>query len=229
MLELVEPFVELTRRIRNRQDVLAALQNTCNTFGFRSGVMLGYSQDLSAVADFLDTSETRRPLWKKVNPQDFVQRIERQTTEPAGRDRVVVFEATSAHPYRTNVIELDQMDGVSVPIRLEGGIVGEVQFSGTTLLSDKEADALHFIAHLLFCTFRAVQHAVDKPPHKTLTPREKEVMIETSRGYTSPEIAQMLGLSERTVNQHIENVAYKFGTKNRLHTVANLLRLNLLD
>lgn len=54
-------------------------------------------------------------------------------------------------------------------------------------------------------------------------------MIQSSFGYTSPEIAQILGLAERTVNQHIENVAYKFGTKNRLHTVANLLRLNLLD
>ena len=54
-------------------------------------------------------------------------------------------------------------------------------------------------------------------------------MVKSSLGHTTPEIAQMLGLSDRTVNQHIENVSYKFGTKNRLHTVASLLRLNLLD
>lgn len=50
----------------------------------------------------------------------------------------------------------------------------------------------------------------------------------SATGRTSAEIARELGLSPRTVNQHVENVAEKLGTKNRTHTIAELMRHHLL-
>ena len=42
------------------------------------------------------------------------------------------------------------------------------------------------------------------------------------------EIAERLGMSARTVNQHVDNVADKLGTKNRTHTIAEVIRHGLL-
>jgi DNA-binding CsgD family transcriptional regulator len=63
----------------------------------------------------------------------------------------------------------------------------------------------------------------------SLTPREKEVIRLSSEGLTSHEIAARLGMSARTANQHIDNVADKLGTRNRAHTVAEVIRHNLLN
>lgn len=232
VLELVEPFVELTRRIRTRQDALAVLEELCRTFGFREAVMLEYAPDLRSLIDYLDTSPTRRPRWKKVLDPEGVRRSVESSRTLLEHGRVARYDASRLamdDPHRAVVADLDLLDGVSVPITGENQAAGAIHFSGLSDLSSAQEDSLHVIAYLLFASFRAVQNVAERPAHASLTPREKEVMIQSSLGHTSPEIAQILGLAERTVNQHIENVAYKFGTKNRLHTVANLLRLNLLD
>ena len=61
-----------------------------------------------------------------------------------------------------------------------------------------------------------------------LTPREKEVITLSAEGHTSEDIAERLGMAARTVNQHVDNVARKLGTKNRTHTVAEAIRRNML-
>lgn len=233
MLELVEPFVDLTRRGRTRQDALSALERTCETFGFRGAVMLEYGPGLRSLIDYLDTNEARRPRWKKLNLNaEGVRRSIELSRLLIEGGKVVLFEPSRFapdDPYRETVAHLDLLDGMSVPITHQSGVAGAIHFSGLPALSETQEAALHVISFMLFANFRALQGKDDGAPRAALTPREREVMIQSSLGYTSPEIASMLGLAERTVNQHIENVSYKFGTKNRLHTVANLIRLNLLD
>jgi len=63
---------------------------------------------------------------------------------------------------------------------------------------------------------------------ESLTPREREVMQLSASGLTSAEIADKLGMSARTVNQHVDNVADKLGTRNRAHTVAEIVKRGLL-
>ena len=233
MLEFVEPFVDLTRRIRTRQDALAALEKTCKTFGFRGAVMLEYSSGLDALIDAIDTIEARRPRWKKSTLNaELAHRSADLSRRLIEGGKIVRFEPSRFapdDPFREVVAQLDLLDGMSIPITHRSGIVGAIHFSGLPDLSEAQEAALNVISFMLFASFRAVRGKNDELPVATLTPREREVMIQSSLGYTSPEIASMLGLAERTVNQHIENVSFKFGTKNRLHTVANLIRLKLLD
>ncbi len=232
MLELVEPFLELSRRIRTKQDVLAALEKACATFGFRSAILLEYTPDLESIVDYLDTDEQRRPRWKKPLTSESIKRAVADSRVLIERGHVVRFDASRFKPddpYRRVAEELDLLDGVSAPIVQDKDVAGALHFSGKHALPPKHEAGLHAIAYMLFASFRTVRD-LDDPAHRaTLTPREKEVMVQSSLGLTSPEIALKLGLAERTVNQHIENVAFKFGTKNRIHTVANLLRMNLLD
>lgn len=51
--------------------------------------------------------------------------------------------------------------------------------------------------------------------HFDLTQREVEVLLWLSRGKTNREIAQILSLSPRTINKHLEPVYRKLGVQNR--------------
>jgi len=59
-----------------------------------------------------------------------------------------------------------------------------------------------------------------------ITRREADVLIWVARGKTDWEIAQILSISERTVNKHLEQIYRKLGVNNR--TSASALAINVL-
>ena len=62
-----------------------------------------------------------------------------------------------------------------------------------------------------------------------LSPRQKEVLRFLRDGLTNPEIARRLGVTERTVKAHCQEVFDRLGTRNRTAAVAAALRLGLLE
>ena len=60
---------------------------------------------------------------------------------------------------------------------------------------------------------------------KILTAREKTVFELLITGKTTKEIATELGISEKTVRNHISNVMQKLGVKGRSSAVVELLKL----
>ena len=59
-----------------------------------------------------------------------------------------------------------------------------------------------------------------------LTKREREVFELLIKNYTTKEIAEKLGISEKTVRNHISNVMQKLGVKGRSSAVIELVKLN---
>ena len=59
-----------------------------------------------------------------------------------------------------------------------------------------------------------------------LTKREKEVFLLLVKNRTTKDIALELGISEKTVRNHISNVMQKLGVKGRACAVIELIRLN---
>jgi DNA-binding CsgD family transcriptional regulator len=53
-----------------------------------------------------------------------------------------------------------------------------------------------------------------------LTRREAEVMSWVARGKTNRDIADILGMSPRTVNKHLEHIFEKLGVETRTAAVA---------
>jgi DNA-binding CsgD family transcriptional regulator len=53
-----------------------------------------------------------------------------------------------------------------------------------------------------------------------LTSRESEVLAWLSKGKTNRDIAQILGLSPRTVDKHLEQIYAKLGVENRTAAAA---------
>lgn len=61
-----------------------------------------------------------------------------------------------------------------------------------------------------------------------LTKREKEVFNLLIKNMTTKEIAIKLGISEKTVRNHISNTMQKLGVKGRSQAVIELLRMNII-
>lgn len=57
-------------------------------------------------------------------------------------------------------------------------------------------------------------------PFAQLTPRESEVLREVAHGLGNPQIAQLLGLSEKTVRNHVANILAKLAVPTRAAAVA---------
>jgi pSer/pThr/pTyr-binding forkhead associated (FHA) protein len=64
----------------------------------------------------------------------------------------------------------------------------------------------------------------DKP---VLSPRQQEVLAYLKDGLTNPEIAERLGVTERTVKAHCQEVFDRLGARNRTAAVAAAMRLDL--
>ena len=62
-----------------------------------------------------------------------------------------------------------------------------------------------------------------------LTKREKEVFELLILNQTTVEIANKLGISEKTVRNHISNAMQKLGVKGRASAVVELLKLGELS
>jgi DNA-binding CsgD family transcriptional regulator len=62
-----------------------------------------------------------------------------------------------------------------------------------------------------------------------LTPREREVLSWAARGKSAAQIGEILRITKRTANEHIQNAMRKLGAQNRTQAVAIALRERLLD
>lgn len=62
-----------------------------------------------------------------------------------------------------------------------------------------------------------------------LTPRERQIFNLLVQNYSTKEIAKELGISEKTVRNHISNVIQKLGVNSRIQAVFELIKLEELQ
>jgi DNA-binding CsgD family transcriptional regulator len=62
---------------------------------------------------------------------------------------------------------------------------------------------------------QTLRPGADRPPVFCLTAREQEVLALLAEGMTNAQLAEVLFISERTVNRHISNIFTKLGVHNR--------------
>ena len=64
---------------------------------------------------------------------------------------------------------------------------------------------------------------------RILTRREQEIFDLLAKNKTTKEIADILGISQKTVRNHISNTMQKLGVKGRCNAILYLLRLNAIS
>lgn len=232
MLELVDKFLVRVRKVNNDPSTVALLTDLASALGFRSAVLVEYKPGSRDLKYMLDTDKTRGDWWGEYVKRGLRERAA-ETAERLRGDTVIRltanrYDRTDSEDYQF-MKRLDLLDCLAVPVTDSEELIGAAVFSGSTKLTDSQQMALQLIVYNLFSQVRAYNGSGVHAPRAKITPREREVMNLVAEGKTSAVIAKELVLSARTVNQHIENVAVKLGTKNRVQTAAEAVRFGLLD
>ena len=203
MLAIVEGFLQTLGAARSDADVVRVLEQVAGKFGFRSAYLIEYAGRLSSVQHVLDTDADRRGWWGEYFASDL-RPSPREVAKSLEGGTVFRYDASrfdsGSERLRAACVANDVVEVTAVPISHGSELAGVAGF----WMSSTNAREV------------------------VLTPRERQVMQLSASGLTSAEIADKLGMSARTVNQHVDNVADKLGTRNRAHTVAEIVRRGLL-
>lgn len=114
------------------------------------------------------------------------------------------------------------------PTHEPSGLRGAVSFAGDREpFSPAEMRELSYIAIHVFDRLAEIRN-LDTRITDTLTDREIDCLNWTAAGKTSAEIAEILTLSEHTVNHYLNRATKKLDTVNRTQAVAKALRIGLI-
>ena len=231
MLKIVEQYLQGLGTARTEPDIERFIGDVVRGFGFRSAYMVEYSGSLSGVRHIVDTSPARRSWWPDFLASDLRPRPA-DLAAVLAEGPLVVFDASRFGPGDSRLRRVceahDLIDITAIPVSYEGELVGVLGFCGAVSLNREQRMGLTLIGYNAFAQLRATRASAPVTGEVTLTPREREVIGLSAEGMTSIEIAGRLGISPRTANQHVDNVADKLGTRNRAHTVAESVRRGLL-
>lgn len=76
---------------------------------------------------------------------------------------------------------------------------------------------------------RLINRDMDKEKLKSLTKREIEILAQVASGMFNKEIANNLGISERTVKNHISNIFKKIDVSDRTQAAVFAIRNNIIN
>lgn len=118
--------------------------------------------------------------------------------------------------------------GACFPVHEIGGARGAVTFWSEAAEFDQQQmmELMYLSVHVFERLVRI--RSVDIKTSEALTEREVDCLNWTAAGKTSAEIAEILGLSEHTVNHYLNRAARKLDTVNRTQAVAKALRTGLI-
>lgn len=90
------------------------------------------------------------------------------------------------------------------------------------------ADLQLFAVHAQDAAMRVLVSEALQPERPSITPRELEVLRWTMDGKTAWEVGVLLGVTERTVIQHLQNAMRKLDCNSKHQAVLKALRLGLI-
>lgn len=97
-------------------------------------------------------------------------------------------------------------------------------------LQQQELQYEFFVAAHLYYHYIQIHLLNDTPERKSfhLTQREVQCLLLIAKHYSVKQMAQLLELSERTINFHIQKINKKLGTRNKYQSLAKALEEHLL-
>jgi DNA-binding CsgD family transcriptional regulator len=131
---------------------------------------------------------------------------------------------------RKLLMDHDMPMGISCPIKTTGERSVVFCFTGHRCsLAQCEINEFYMIVLQAVDTYNYINSLAKASPQHPLSARELEVVRWTAQGKTSVEIAQILSLSDHTINAYMNNAMRKLDCVNRTHLVAKAMRLKVIS
>lgn len=130
----------------------------------------------------------------------------------------------------SDAYDFGMREGICIPVHMDNGMQGIVSLAGNPDHLDNAARLeVHLLSLYVLGQLRKLKTGnAEAARRRVITPREAEVLKWVAAGKTASEIAEITGLTARTVNQHCENAQRRMGTSNRLQTVVEAIRYKLI-
>ncbi len=128
------------------------------------------------------------------------------------------------------VRDLGQVNGMQVPVFGRNGLEGAVSFAGERL--DLNAGcklAAQAFCPILFFALKRLRGPVPARDAQALSEREREVLQWIALGKQQAEVAAILMISERTVENHLRAARRRLGAASTAQAVARALRLGDIE
>lgn len=219
--------------LQTQFDVFRLLKKVCELFGFSAFMVLRLPEASdTSVADCVVINNwptgmiTSYDSLQLLRTSPLIRQV-RTSTKPL---TMPLSSRTAASPEEVREISdtlfrnYGFLLGVAVPVHDPLGRRGVVCFEGDrkdlcySELLELTLLSIHVYERL--CSIAGADRGANNP----LTEREKGCLGWTAEGKTSVEIAEILGLSEHTVNHYLNRAARKLGSVNRTQAVAKALR-----
>lgn len=242
----VSPDYELTKLVGRSTDaasLAAACRSVATSFGFLHflyAVRIPFS-----VTDPYHFRLSDYPLeWRKIYEERGYLRIDPVVRHALSSPIPTVWDeiersSPQIRSFFHEAAKWGLATGVSAPIYGKRGEVGVFSLAGTQAVPpdpgvrESIRGRLNWLAVVVHeAAFRVALREVERPSQATgkpLTTREKVCLLWAADGRTSKEIADIMGITERTVLFHIENAGRKLGVSGRHNIIARAVALGEMD
>ncbi len=215
-------------------DIIRYMKRVTDFYGARSFMVLNLpattSRELSANTIITNWSAEFMSLFDKeglMQTSLVFNRLRRSTT-PFTFDLDAIDPEHVVQRVKDLFIRFGIVRGAYFPVHDIAGGRGAVTWGGTSApFTHQQMMELMYIAVHVFQRLAEIRN-LEVRSSDTLSEREIDCLTWTSAGKTSAEIAEILGLSEHTVNHYLNRAARKLDSVNRTQAVAKSLRLGLI-
>lgn len=232
-LGMVQAFADSALALASLPDLHALMAETARAFGADYFLMIHHA-DFSGNAGGLVRVGNYPEEFIRISRQDgrplddpIMEACEKTLTGFFWSDVGSIVTLTDKHKKRAEAVAKTGLsDGFVVPTRLPGEHRGSCHFatmSGRQLRREDSA-ALQTVAIYGFeAARRLVGQNMVPGPVTALTDRQRECIILSARGKSDTVIAQLLGLSPKTVNAYMESAKKRYGVATRNQLIVRAL------
>jgi LuxR family transcriptional regulator, quorum-sensing system regulator CciR len=240
LLEDVQTFVHEVNRASEFREIETLLNDTVKEFGF----------DYFALVHHVKLTQTKGDAVYLFNyPEAWADMLE--SKDYFSDDPVLMACQKSAAPFtwaevpkmmpltnrQIHILESAKLAGIgsgfTVPIHIPGEYAGSCTFS--TRYGKDVPSMILPAAHYVGCfAFEAARRVVQRtsamnksagpvPQHPKLTRRQLDCVLQAGRGKSDRDVAQILGISNHSVHQHMEDAKRKYDVATRMQLIVRVL------
>jgi LuxR family transcriptional regulator, quorum-sensing system regulator BjaR1 len=231
MLTRVSTFINSARTVGTVRELESLLIEECKIFGVDSAASLligkiGQPLSFGRIVGPMKHNWSERYRFEGFIRKDIAARRAILSVTPFSwrecaaeaandRDANLIFEAARDHGL---------FNGYVVPIHCGDGSLAVVTFCGEQLADDPNSRSyMHLLAIYYHTAVERLALAKLANENPLITARQVECLRWVSVGKTDWEIGQILGLSEATINRHIERAKERLGVRTRVQAVVAIL------
>lgn len=120
--------------------------------------------------------------------------------------------------------------GLQVPVFGPAGLEGAISFGGVKIDATRTATlALALVGTAALRSARNLLQGSSEPRNSSLSSREREVLQWIAAGRRQLDIAGTLGLSERTIENHLRRIRLRLGAKTTAEAVRIAIRAGIIE